>query len=125
MAEINEGPGRAHGRKGPGGYHVHGPGCGHLAFAAHDVDNLFGGDHHRLTLLNFIINFLVGFVHLVVGHNLPFSGEAIFITGYGFLGAHGAFLVTGLISGFISFDPPGNIFAHLARPARCATEGLR
>jgi multiple antibiotic resistance protein len=35
----------------------------------------------------------------------------------GFLGAHGAFLVTGLISLFIIIDPPGNIFPYLALSA--------
>jgi multiple antibiotic resistance protein len=34
--------------------------------------------------------------------------------GYGLLGAHGAFLVTSLISLFIIIDPPGNIFSYLA-----------
>jgi multiple antibiotic resistance protein len=35
----------------------------------------------------------------------------------GFLGAHGAFLVTGLISLFIIIDPAGNIFPYLALSA--------
>jgi len=30
---------------------------------------------------------------------------------HGFLGAHGAFLVTGLISRFTSIDPPGSGFS--------------
>ena len=98
MAEIDEGARRAHGGKGPGGNYVHGPGRGHLAFAAHDVDNLFGGDHHRLTSPDFIVNFLVGFIHLIVGHKLPFFSEAIAIMEPGFPGAQGTFLVISLIS---------------------------
>jgi len=60
-----------------------------------------------LTSPDFLINFLVGFIYLVVGHNLPFSSEAIAIIKHGLLGAHGAFLVTRLIFRFINIDPPG------------------
>ena len=34
-------------------------------------------------------------------------------------------LVTSLISRFISIDPPGNIFPHLALPAGFATDGVK
>jgi multiple antibiotic resistance protein len=34
--------------------------------------------------------------------------------GYDFLGVHGAFFITSLISLFIIIDPPGNIFPYLA-----------
>jgi multiple antibiotic resistance protein len=43
----------------------------------------------------------------------------------GFLGAHGAFLVTSLISLFIIIDPPGNIFPYLALSAGFAPAAAR
>jgi len=42
-----------------------------------------------------------------------------------FLGAHGAFLVTSLISLFIIIDPPGNIFPYLALSAGYAPNAAR
>ena len=44
---------------------------------------------------------------------------------HGFLGAHGAFLVTSLISLFIIIDPPGNIFPYLALSAGFAPATAR
>ena len=44
-----------------------------LALGAHDVDHLLGGDHDRLTFPDFVINFLIGLIHLIIGHNPPFS----------------------------------------------------
>jgi len=43
----------------------------------------------------------------------------------GFLEAHGAFLVTSLISLFIIIDPPGNIFPYLALSAGSAPAAAR
>jgi len=45
--------------------------------------------------------------------------------GPGFLDAHGAFLVTSLISLFIIIDPPGNIFPYLALSAGLAPASAR
>ena len=44
---------------------------------------------------------------------------------HGFLTAHGAFLVTSLISLFIIIDPPGNIFPYLALSAGYAPAAAR
>jgi multiple antibiotic resistance protein len=44
---------------------------------------------------------------------------------HNFLGAHGAFLVTSLISLFIIIDPPGNIFPYLALSAGYAPNAAR
>ncbi len=114
MAEIDERARGAHGGKGPGGHYIHGAGRFHLAFAPDDIDYFFGGNHHRLTSLNFIINFLVGFIHLIVGHNLPFHGERSQIMEQNLISPAGSFLITSLISLFIIIDPIGNIFPYLA-----------
>lgn len=45
--------------------------------------------------------------------------------GPGFLEAHGAFLITSLISLFIIIDPPGNIFPYLALSAGLAPAPAR
>ena len=45
--------------------------------------------------------------------------------GPGFLDAHGAFLITSLVSLFIIIDPPGNIFPYLALSAGLAPAPAR
>jgi multiple antibiotic resistance protein len=45
--------------------------------------------------------------------------------GPGFLGPHGAFLITSLISLFIIIDPPGNLFPYLALSAGLAPDTAR
>jgi len=77
-----------------------------------------------LTSPDFIIDFLVGFIHLVVGHNLLFSSGAIVIMAPDFPGAHGVFLVTGLISRFVSTDPPDSRFNGGAVSMRIFANGL-
>lgn len=44
---------------------------------------------------------------------------------HGFLGPHGAFLITSLISLFIIIDPPGNLFPYLALSAGFAPDTAR
>ena len=61
VAEIQKGAAGAHGAEGARGHHVHLAGGRGDSLFGDQVDDLFGGDHHRLALLDPGVDLLVGF----------------------------------------------------------------